>query len=188
MTCKENDVTEAGAELNAEDTLSNIGLLRDVTIEDISTFFLQQLDETANHMAAFTAKNPSDKAAFLAHWAKILGDSTIIKKTILLEGQVAGHIGSFEQFGHPEISYWIGRPFWGQGLATRALSDFLHILKVRPLYARAVKDNLASLRVLEKCGFTISGYNQDFANARNEVVEELILRLDDNQSNSVVPQ
>lgn len=171
---------EGGVELIGQDTVSGTGLLRDVTIQDIPTFFQQQLDESANHMAAFTAKNPSDEAAFLAHWAKILGDSTIITKTILLEGQVVGHISSFEQFGNPEISYWIGRPFWGRGLATQALSDFLKILKVRPLHARAVKDNLASLRVLEKCGFTISGYNQDFANARNEVVEEVLLRLEGN--------
>ena len=181
-------MTERGTGLIAKETLSSTVLLRDVTIEDIPVFFMQQLDEAANHMAAFTAKNPADEAAFLAHWAKILGDKTIINKTILWGGQVAGHIASFEQFGNPEVSYWIGRPFWGQGLATQALSDFLHILKVRPLYARAVKDNFASLRVLEKCGFTISGYNQDFANARNEVVEEVILRLDVNPSNSVVPQ
>ena len=176
-------MTESNVELIVAGTLLSTCLLRDVTIHDIPTFFPQQLDESANHMAAFTAKHPSDEAAFLAHWAQILGDNTIINKTILLEGQVAGHIASFEQFGQQEITYWLGRPFWGQGLATQALSDFLSIVRVRPLYARAVKDNLASLRVLEKCGFMISGYNRDFANARNEVVEEVILRLDDNQSN-----
>ena len=174
-------MTEGDAERIAEGTLPGTGLLRDVTLEDLSTFFLQQLDESANYMAAFTAKNPSDKAAFLAHWARILGDKTIIKKTILWQGQVAGHISRFEQFGNSEVSYWLGKPFWGQGIATWALAEFLHLVTVRPLYARAVSDNFASRRVLEKCGFTISGHNRDFANARSEVVEEVILRLDGHQ-------
>ncbi|MFE0556960.1 hypothetical protein ACFW1P_13650 [Paenibacillus sp. NPDC058910] len=84
-------------------------LLRDVFEDDLAIFFEQQRDPEANYMAAFTAKDPSDKAAFDAHWAKILGDETIIKKTVLYEGQVAGQILLFEHMGQPEVSYWIGR-------------------------------------------------------------------------------
>jgi RimJ/RimL family protein N-acetyltransferase len=156
-------------------------LLRDVTDDDLSTFFEQQLDPTANHMAAFTAKNPADRQAFNAHWAKILADDSIIKKSILFEGQVAGHILSFEQFGKPAVSYWIGKEYWGKGLATKALAAILKDLKVRPLYARAAKDNIASLRVLEKCGFAISGEDKGLSNARGEQVEEFILKLDTHQ-------
>ena len=54
---------------------------------------------------------------------------------------------------------------------------FLDDLKSRPLYARATKDNVASLRVLEKCGFTICGDDKAFANARGEEIEEAILEL-----------
>ncbi len=84
-------------------------LLRDVTEGDLPIFFEQQLDPAANTMAAFTAKNPADRNAFMAHWTKILGDDTITKKTILFDGQVAGHVLSFEQFGTPAVSYWIGK-------------------------------------------------------------------------------
>ena len=131
-------------------------------------------------MAAFTAKEPEDRDAFMAHWTKILGDETITIKTILFDGNVAGSVLSYEdeEFGKPEVSYWIGKPFWGKSVATRALAAFLLYFKVRPLYARAVKDNIASLRVLEKCGFTRIGEGKGFANARGEVVEEFILRLD----------
>ncbi len=82
------------------------------------------------------------------------------------------------EFGKPEVSYWIGKPYWGKGVATRALSAFLFHVKVRPLYARVAKDNIASLRVLEKCGFARIGEDKGFANARGEEVEEFILRLD----------
>jgi len=90
---------------------------------------------------------------------------------------VVGHIASFERLGKPEVSYWIGKEYWGKGLATKALSEFLSQVKVRPVYARAAKDNTASLRVLEKCGFKISGEDKGFSHARGKEVEEFILEL-----------
>lgn len=100
-------------------------VLRDVTEADLPVFFEQQLDADANRMAAFTSRDPADRGAFNAHWARILADASIIKKTILVDGQVAGHVSSFEMFGHREVTYWLGRSFWGRGLATRALSALL---------------------------------------------------------------
>jgi RimJ/RimL family protein N-acetyltransferase len=113
----------------------------------------------------------------MAHWARILGDEANINRTILYNGQVAGHVASFEQFGEREVTYWIGKAYWGRGIATDALAELLEEVKIRPVYARAVKDNIASLRVLEKCGFAIVGEDKGFANARGEEVEEYILLL-----------
>jgi len=48
----------------------------------------------------------------------------------------------------------------------------------RPLHARAASDNAGSLRVLQKCGFQAVGTEKSFAAARNEDIEETILRLD----------
>lgn len=152
-------------------------LLRDVTEKDLPTFFAQQVDPAANHMAAFTAKQPADRDAFMAHWIRILSDDTVTIKTILVEGRVAGHVLKYEAFGKPEISYWLGQEHWGKGIATEALSAFLGYLEARPLYARAAKDNVASIRVLQKCGFTISGKDKGFANARGEEIEEVVLIL-----------
>ncbi len=152
-------------------------VLRDVTAGDLPIFFDQQLDSTANYMAAFTCEDPADKDAFDAHWTKILGDDTVTTKTIVFGGIVAGHIASFERLGQPEVTYWIGKEYWGIGVATQALSAFLEYVKVRPLFARAAKDNVASLHVLEKCGFAIVGDDKGFSNARGEEVEEFILTL-----------
>ncbi len=154
-------------------------LLRDVTEGDLPIFFDHQLDPDANHMAAFPAR---DRDAFTAHWTKILGDETIIKKTILLDGHVAGNIVSFEQFGKPLVGYWIGKEYWGKGVATKALSEFLGHVQARPLYARVAKHNIASIRVLEKCGFTICGEDKGFSNAGGEEVEEFILKLGANEN------
>jgi RimJ/RimL family protein N-acetyltransferase len=151
--------------------------LRNVAESDLPTLFEQQLDPTAIHMAAFTAKDPADRDAFMAHWRKILADDSIIKRTILLDGRVAGHVSKFARDGQPEVTYWIGKEYWGQGVATRALSEFLRELPMRPLHARVALDNIASMRVLEKCGFTISSYGKGFANARNAEIEEAVLIL-----------
>ena len=155
----------------------NEALLRAVIKSDLAVFFNQQLDPTANHMAAFTAKDPADRDVFMQKWAKILRDETITKMTILFNGHVAGSILSHGWFGIPEVSYWIGKEHWGKGIATKALSEFLSHVVVRPLYARAANDNLASIRVLEKSGFTITGKDKGFANARGKEIEETIFIL-----------
>lgn len=152
-------------------------LLRDATEADLPAFFEFQLDAEANRMAAFTAEDPSDEEAFTAHWRKVFADESIMKKTILFDGEVAGNILSFEQFGEREVSYWIWKEYWRMGIATKALSEFLSHVKTRSLYARAAKDNAASIRVLEKCGFAVSGEDKGFSSARGEEVEEFVLEL-----------
>jgi RimJ/RimL family protein N-acetyltransferase len=153
-------------------------VLREVMADDLPIFFEQQRDPDANYMAAFTAPDPADRDAYMARWTRILGDQTVIWRTILFEGRVAGSVSSYEDAGRREVSYWIGKQYWGKGIATRALAAYLEqVVTLRPLYARAAKDNTASLRVLEKCGFTIVGEDKGFANARGAEIEELALRL-----------
>ena len=141
-------------------------LLRDVVASDLPVFFEQQRDPAANHMAAFSPRDPNDREAFTAHWAKLLADETVIIKTVVFQGQVAGSVGSFEWHGKPQVTYWIGREYWGRGVATQALSEFLRQFRRRPVYASAAADNLASLRVLQKCGFVVTGSEKAFAKAR----------------------
>jgi RimJ/RimL family protein N-acetyltransferase len=162
--------------------------LRDVTEGDLPIFFEQQLDPAANHMAAFTAQDPGDRDAFTAKWTRILGDDSVTKKTIVYDGQVAGSVGIFlaPWSGKLEVTFWIGRQFWGNGIATTALTELLGSLKTRPLYARAAKDNGGSIRVLQKCGFAITGSDRGFANARGEVIDEVILELTSLGANSLL--
>jgi RimJ/RimL family protein N-acetyltransferase len=148
--------------------------LREVQESDLPIFFEHQREPVANQMAAFPAR---DRDAFMAHWAKIMKDESVILKTILFEKQVAGNVLSFEMSGEREVGYWLGREFWGKGIATRALSEFLAQIQIRPLYAHVVKHNVASRRVLEKCGFTLSGEDKEFSNLNGMPVEGRILIL-----------
>ena len=158
-------------------TKPNAVQLRQVGEADLPLFFAHQQDPEAIWMAAFTAKNPSDRDAFNAHWAKIRADDGIFMQTILFEGDVAGYIVSHGWFGDLEISYWLGQAFWSKGIATEALTQFLALQTTRPLQARVVKDNIGSLKVLQKCGFVITGEDKGFAHGRQAEVEEFILRL-----------
>ena len=153
-------------------------LLRNVIADDLPIFYEQQLDPEANYMAAFTTKDPADREAFMRHWQKILADEDNTIKTIISAGEVAGSVSSYrdEEMEGPEVTYWLGKSYWGQGIATRALTAFLDMVQVRPIFGRVAKDNHASRRVLEKCGFTICGEGRGYANARGAEIEEFILR------------
>lgn len=156
------------------DSSSGVVLLRDVEQQDLPIFFEHQCDPVAHRMAAFP---PRERDAFMEHWAKILGDETVIKKTVLFSGQVAGNVICFEQSGRRLIGYWLGRDMWGKGIATRAVSEFIPTIPDRPLYAHVAKSHIASIRVLEKCGFVLSGEDKVALRDGDEAVEEFIYRL-----------
>lgn len=154
--------------------------LRTVLETDLDRFFEHQQDPEAVYMAAFTAKDTADRAAFDAHWQRIMADENVTNRTILFNGQVVGHVASFFMFGDLEVTYWIDRAYWGKGIATRALADFLATVEQRrPIFGRAATDNLGSIRVLEKCGFKFMGEEKGFANARGKEITEVVMKLED---------
>lgn len=127
-------------------------LLRDVEPGDLPIFFEHQRDPVAVAMVVFRSR---DKAEFDEHWAKIMADDAVLTKTIVADGQIAGSIASFVRDGRREVGYWIERALWGRGIASEALSAFLCLEPRRPLYAGVAPHNIASMRVLQKCGFTL---------------------------------
>jgi RimJ/RimL family protein N-acetyltransferase len=128
--------------------------LRDVVESDLQVFFEQQLEPEATRMAAFPAR---DHDAFFAHWHRILGEGTGTVKTIVVDGDVGGNVVSWVHDGVTEVGYWLGREYWGRGIATQALAAFVAAVGERPLTAAVAEHNVASMRVLEKCGFVRSG-------------------------------
>jgi RimJ/RimL family protein N-acetyltransferase len=157
--------------------------IRKVEPSDLETFYVHQLDPEAIRMAAFVSKDRKDKAAFEAHWNKILNSSQITQRTIVAEGQIAGYIGCFPNGEDMEVTYWLGREFWGRGLATQALNRMLDLVVDRPIFARTAADNIGSIRVLQKCGFKMIGKDKGFADGRGEETKEYIFRLDLDQVN-----
>ena len=148
--------------------------LRDVTTADLPVFYTYQLEPEANAMAAFPAR---ERAAFMTHWHRILSDATIVTQTILVGGEVAGNLVCFEQSGQREVGYWLGQRYWGQGVATRALAAFLLQVTQRPLRATVAAHNVASLRVLEKCGFKRVPHEAALEDASVDDIADVLLVL-----------
>ena len=84
---------------------------------------------------------------------------------ISLGGDCIGSTGVFwerDEYRYSgEIGYWLGEPFWGKGYATEALgllnTWLLENTELQRFYARVVDANIASTRVLEKCGYQREG-------------------------------
>ena len=151
--------------------------LRITQLTDLEQFFLFQLDEEAGYLAAFMPKDHTNKEAFINKYTRLLNDPTITMRTILVDGDIAGSVSKFVMEGDAEITYWIDKKFWGQGIASHALTDFLKIESTRPILGRVAFDNVGSQRVLEKCGFVKIGTDRGFANARQAEIEEYIYKL-----------
>ena len=127
-------------------------MLRTVMEDDLRTFFEHQLDPVASSMAVFKSREWDD---FIAHWRHtVLANPGNVTRTITLGDEVAGYVGSWEQDGKRLVAYWIGSEYWGRGVASAALAEFLTMHeRHRPMHAYVALSNAGSIRVLEKCGF-----------------------------------
>lgn len=151
-------------------------VLREVHDSDLPVFFRQMNDPESLRMAAFTPQDPADRDAFDFHWAKLRASSDVLR-TILADGDVVGSAAVYGEPGEREVTYWVDRAYWGQGIATAALRALLAEVPERPLYARAASDNTGSLRVLEKCGFRRTATARGYAQARGAEIDETVLTL-----------
>lgn len=146
--------------------------------EDLEELFRIQLDQEANYMAAFISGDPTDKTAYFEKFLRLIADPEIHMYTIHTAGKITGSIARFFMHGDAEITYWIDKDYWGQGIAGSALREFLKRETIRPLFGRTAFDNTGSQKVLEKNGFIQTGKDSGFANARQAEIEEYIYRLD----------
>lgn len=146
--------------------------LRTIVESDLSVFFEQQRESEACRMAAFP---PRDCASFFSHWKnKILGDESVPAFAIDVEGQTAGYVLSWKDGDRRLVGFWLGQAFWNQGIATRAVGEYLRDVTERPLYAHVARENIASIRVLEKCGFVVM--SAEIASSK-DTAAEVRLRL-----------
>lgn len=146
--------------------------LRPTTHEDVDALYEHQADPRWADMAKFPSR---DRDAHYAHWRKLLANPTLINRTVLVDGQVAGSLGSWLDDDRRLIGYGLGREFWGRGVATAAVRAFLDEVTERPLFAYVAASNAASIRVLEKNGFKRATKEPEVG---EDAVEEWLFRLD----------
>lgn len=150
--------------------------LRPVQDADLPALYRHQLDPDAYRLAAGGTLK-ADVATFAAHVRAAVAAGADFC-TILHEGHVAGYLAAFDRDGVREISYWLGRAFRGQGIAARALRLFLDRAEVPAdgFHARVALDHVASVRVLQKCGFAQVGTETGFSQNRGAEVQDGLFR------------
>ena len=132
--------------------------LRALVESDLPLFFDHQNDPGAEEMVGLPSRARDD---FFDHWHKVMANETIILRTILFEGQIAGYLCSFvKEEDEREVGYQLGREYWGKGIATQALQLFLPLILYRPLYGVTPAHNIGSQKVLTRCGFVLSEENE----------------------------
>jgi RimJ/RimL family protein N-acetyltransferase len=149
--------------------------LRAVTPDDLPIFFEHQSDKQATELAAFPMQ---PLAPFMSHWDKIMADPTVGVRTVLCNGDVAGNIVSYGPPTERCVGYWLGRAFWGRGVASEALRRYLEIEAIRPLFAYVAVHNAGSQKVLAKCGFVIAdGIAVSGGSGMDDGVDEVVMEL-----------
>jgi RimJ/RimL family protein N-acetyltransferase len=138
---------------------------------DLEVFYRDQADVEAAAMVPFESRTRDEH---MEHWRRIMANPDGIARTIELDGQVAGNLVSWHDGGLRLVGYWIGRRFWGRGVATAALALFVRELAGRPLHAYVAVLNKGSIRVLEKNGFVLADAQPE---PRPDDVEELLYLL-----------
>jgi len=126
--------------------------LRNIEAGDLPWMYAMHIDPESNRMAMVI---PRTAEAFDARWTIAMRDPSVTTKSILLDDVPVGSISYFQHDDRANVGYCIERAHWGRGIATRALRLLLTEVTTRPLYARVATSNVASLRVLQKCGFVV---------------------------------
>ncbi|MBL8825623.1 MAG: GNAT family N-acetyltransferase [Planctomycetaceae bacterium] len=148
--------------------------LRAIMTDDLPQLFEFNFDPEANRLAA---TKPRSRDNFVSHWQRVLSNPDIVARAIVLGDQLAGSISCFGLDGQNFVGYWLGRVFWGQGVASKALALLLTEVTVRPLYAHVATHNRASMRVLEKCGFVVLSVKWSPEDDRLLACDEALLEL-----------
>lgn len=143
--------------------------LRPVSRGDLPLLYEMQTDPESNAMAG---TKPRTREAFFAGWERNFADPGVNGRVIeVVSGEsggsgggpggerptIVGTIARFQADGRDNVGYWIARPHWGRGIASRALSLFLAEETRRPLYATTASANTTSRLILERCGFRCTG-------------------------------
>jgi RimJ/RimL family protein N-acetyltransferase len=151
--------------------------LREQRDADADTVFDWMRDPVAVRTAAFTHGDPDDRERFDAWLARILGNPDIIQRVIEVDGEPVGTIATFTMEGEREVTYWIDRARWGQGIASAALAAMLALDPTRPLIGRTASANLGSAAVMRNAGLVEVGRDVGFAEGVGAEVEVTIFRL-----------
>lgn len=140
-------------------------VLRSPTLDDAPAIAALAADRRIADTTA-TLPHPyttADAEWFVRHVTRPEADAEVWVITRAVDGELLGMIGlhASDDPAIVELGYWIGVPFWGQGIATEAARAGVdHAFRDRAIevvFADHLTRNPASHRVMEKLGMTVEG-------------------------------
>ena len=148
---------------------------------------LADADQLATLMTRNIWDNLRDHVPFPYHkqdavdFIKICEDQSPVRTfAVLFQQELCGVAGIIAQSDiyrmSGEVGYWIGEPYWGKGIATKALKILVDYgfneLKLNRLFACTFSHNKESQRVIEKCGFRREGIAKQAVIKNDQILDE----------------
>jgi ribosomal-protein-alanine N-acetyltransferase len=140
-------------------------VLREFIDSDLETLVRLANNEVVSRYLAYTFPFPYTKSD--GEWWISTGSrqNGVISRVIEYQGQFVGSVGIHPQVGWrshvAEIGYWVAQEHWHKGIAAAALAQMTDYgftaLQLRKLCAPVLAANIASMKVLEKCGYVLEG-------------------------------
>ncbi|MEL6498277.1 MAG: GNAT family N-acetyltransferase [Planctomycetota bacterium] len=134
---------------------------------------------------------PRSVEAFDTHWGRIMTSPTVVTRIVEVCDDNAWHRAGFvtsfltsvavqgESAERRCVGYRLGERWWGRGFMRIALGRFLDdVVRERPLWAVTAAENIASQRVLSRCGFDMIDRRWSPATGRYPAGDEVVVRLD----------
>jgi [ribosomal protein S5]-alanine N-acetyltransferase len=114
-----------------------------------------------------------------------ISKKSILYRAIEINGEAVGGIGISPQSGiyriNAELGYWLGQDYWGQGIITNAITEIVKLafekFTINRIYATPFENNVASHKVLEKCGFKLEARFEKIVNKNGEFLDELVYAI-----------
>ncbi len=141
-------------------------LLREQTSEDAAGFLSYYTDpEVVKHILATQPTNIAEALSDIQYCRNLFHQKRGIYWSLVrkADNQILGAVGIYinNQHHRAEICYDLAKPYWQQGIMTAALKQVLQFtiryIGAYRLEALTLKENIPSIKVLEKLGFEHEG-------------------------------
>jgi len=113
-------------------------------------------------------------------WVEVGSKEQAFVRAISLNGAFCGVIGVYTKeadYAHAaELGYWIAQEYWNQGIASKAVADFTELVfattDIQRIYAVVAAPNVASIKVMEKVGFSLEGILKQAVQKQGQFFDE----------------
>lgn len=162
------DITLRPWHINDADELANIANNKNIAQFMADVFPNPYSVENAKTFIAFATLNPNSKIFAIEMNGKPIGSIGLHLQTDILRKNA-------------EIGYWLGEAYWGKGIIAKAIPQIIDYgyknMDIVRIFARIFGTNIASQKVVEKCGFILEGKYEKTIFKNGEYLDELIYAI-----------